>query len=284
MEIFARILAAVTRKFHPRGTQRILRILFNPEKFRFKGTISYGDGLLVNIDTSSYVEWDIFFRGQYEKKVVDIFKKFIKEGSVAVDAGAYIGTHTLPMAKLAGEKGKILAFEPHPDIRGKLADNIGLNGFNNIKIFGSALSDKEGKTNLFSYSDRMLDKGTSSLYELNNLEKSFEVRVSTLDKLAAEEKLSRLDLIKIDTRGSDFPIIRGAAESIKKFKPAVIFEYNRDNWNEAGFNWGNAKSFFDGIGYVLHLISDNNLTPIMEEPTIRTSHNILAVPNGQKRP
>ena len=53
------------------------------------------------------------------------------------------------MAKLAGEKGRVLAFEPHPDIRGKLADNIGLNGFNNIKVFGSALSDKEGKTNLF---------------------------------------------------------------------------------------------------------------------------------------
>ncbi len=284
MSAFARVLAAITRRFHPRGTQRILRLFFNSKKLRIKETIKYGNGLLINVDTSSYVEWDIFFRGQYEKKVVDFFKSVLKEGSVAIDAGAYIGTHALVMGRLAGETGRVLAFEPHPDIRKKLMDNILLNGLNNIKVFSSALSDKEGKTNLFSYNDQMPDKGTSSLYELNNLEKSFEVQVSTVDKVAADEGLNRLDLIKIDTRGSDFPIIKGAAESIRKFNPSVIFEYNRDNWSRAGFKWEDAKIFFGQNDYALHLIGENNLTSITEAPTIETSHNILAVPHGQKRP
>ncbi len=246
--------------------------------------MGYGRGLAINVDTSSYVEWDIFFRGQYEKKVIDLFKKILKEGSVSVDAGAYIGTHTLVMAKLAGRTGRVLAFEPHPDIRGKLTENVELNDLPNVKVFGSALSDREGKMTLFSYSDRMLDKGTSSLYELNDLEKSFEVETSTLDKVVAEEGLKRLDLIKIDTRGSDFPIMKGAAGSIKKFNPAVIFEYNRDNWDRAGFEWKDAKTFFGQNGYSLLLIGENSLTPITEEPTIRTSHNVLALPNVQKRP
>lgn len=282
MKAFARGLAAVTRRFHPRGTQRILKMLFRPGKFLFKGVVRYGNDLLINVDTSSYVEWDIFFRGQYERKVIDFFKNILKEDSVAIDAGAYIGTHTLVMGRLVGGTGRVLAFEPHPDIRNKLMDNIKLNNLNNIKIFGSALSDKEGKMNLFSYSDRMLDKGTSSLYELNDLEGSFEVPVLTMDKVAADEKLNRLDLVKIDTRGSDFPIIKGAAESIKKFKPAVIFEYNRDNWSRAGFKWDDAKGFFDQNGYALYLIGENSLTSITEEPTIKTSHNILAVPPDKK--
>ena len=275
--------AAITRKFYPRGTQRILRILFNPKKLKIRGAVGYDGGLRMNVDTSSFVEWNIFFSGHYEENVTDIFKKLIKPGFTAVDAGAYIGTHTLVMAKAAGKAGRVLAFEPNPEIAAKLEENIKLNNFANVKIFRSALSDKEGKMHLFSYGDQMLDKGTSSLYGLDNLQDKFEVDVMPFDRIARDEKLSRLDFIKIDTRGSDWPIIRGAAESIKKFNPFVVFEYNTDNWEHSGSKWEEAEDFFRRTGYSLYLIGKNGLTTIVARPIIKTSHNILAVPGSKKQ-
>ena len=282
MEKFAKIIAAVTRRFYPRGTQRALKFLFNPKKFGVRDTVPFDGGLKMNVDTSVYVEWNIFFSGNYEKNVTDIFEKLIKPGFIAVDAGAYIGTHALVMAKLVGTNGKVLAFEPNPDVAKKLDENIKLNGFSNVRVFRSALSDKEGEMHLFAYGDDMLDKGTSSLYELDKLQDKFEVDVLTFDHVVRNENLTRLDIVKIDTRGSDWPIIKGAEESIKKFSPYVVFEYNAENWSHSGSKWSEAANFFARNDYSLFMIGKRGLTPIMEEPKEKTSHNILAVPSNRK--
>ncbi len=282
MQFLAKTIAVITRRFHPRGTQRVLRLLFNPSRVSVKGTVTYGDGLRILVDTSSFVEWEIFFRGQYEKKVTDLFQKFIRKGDVVIDVGANIGSHTLIMAKLVGESGKVIAFEPHPDIARRLTDNIKLNRFTNVSVSRFALSEKPGKASLFSYSDGMLDKGTSSLYGITNLEEKYSVDVSTLDVVAENERLSRLDFVKVDTRGSDFPVIKGARESIGKFHPYVVFEYNQDNWRHSDSRWEDAWNFFEKHGYSLHLITEKGPQRISGEPVLRTSHNILAIPKNRQ--
>lgn len=274
----AKTIAAITRKFHPRGTQRILKWLFNPKNFRIKDVIKYDRDLFINIDTSSYVEWELFFRGYYEEKSINIIKKILQQGAVAFDIGANIGSHTLIMGKLVGDSGKVFAFDPHPEICKKLVDNINLNNFKNAKVFQLALSDKIGEMTLFSHNKTALDQGTSSLYALDNLQNKFKVSVSKIDKVFGDEGLDRLDFIKIDTRGSDFPIIIGGSESIKKFTPYILFEYNRGNWKYSDSTWNDAKNFFDQNKYFLYLIDESGLSPIKEKPVFETSHNILAVP------
>lgn len=272
------ILSLITRKFHPRGTQRILKLLFNPKKIRIKEAVKYDNNLLINVDSSSYAEWLIYFMGYYEKPVIDLIKKILKENCVAFDVGANIGAHTLIMSKSVEKNGKILAFEPHPEISERLSSNIKLNHLDNVKIFQIALSNKPGKTILHSFNEDVADRGSSSLYEktYQNLENKFEVEVSTIDEIADKEKVAKLDLIKIDTRGSDFPIILGAEKSIKKFKPHIIFEYNQKNWDCAGFAWNNAVEFFNKNSYGLYLINKNGVYPIIKEPAIITSYNVLA--------
>ena len=244
MAIIAKIVAAVTRNFYPRGTQRILRAFFGPKRLKIKGVMRYDKNLLINFDTSSYVEWELFFRGYYEKWVIDAIKKIIKPGFIALDVGANIGTHALIMGKAVGESGKVLAFDPHPESAVRLKANINLNNFLNIEVLGLALSDKIGKMTLFSYGNELTDHGTASLYDLPRLQKKgVEVPVSTIDAIVKEKNLNRLDFIKIDTRGSDFPIILGAKASVKKFAPIVVFEYNKENWNHSASKWEAAKAF-----------------------------------------
>jgi predicted RNA methylase len=58
-----------------------------------------------------------------------------KSGDTVVDAGAYTGiTFSLIAAKMVGETGKIIAFEPDPFNYGRLIYNAQLNNINNIKV------------------------------------------------------------------------------------------------------------------------------------------------------
>jgi FkbM family methyltransferase len=257
-----------------------LKLLFSLKGVHIKEVAKYDDNLLINIDSSSYAEWLIYFMGYYEKPVIDLIKKILKENCVAFDVGANIGAHALIMGKLVGKNGKIFAFEPHPEISKRLSNNIKLNHLDNIRIFQIALSNKPGRTILYSFNEETADKGSSSLYEktYQNLSNKFEVKVSTIDEIADKEEVAKLDLIKIDTRGSDFPVMLGAEKSIKKFKPHIIFEYNQKNWSIAGFVWKNAVEFFNKNGYGLYLINKNGVCPIIKEPATITSYNILAAP------
>lgn len=282
MNVFAKLVALVTRRFYPRGTQRLLKIFFSPNTFHFRGVIPYDGNLKIAVNTAVYVEWELFFRGYYEKRVIDLMKKLIADGAVAMDVGANVGTHTLVMAKLVGSAGKVFAFDPDPESLGRLRENISLNAFTNIKVLSVALSDHAGKASLFSYSDKMTDHGTASLYGLPKLEKGgVEVGVKMLDTVVAEEKLNRLDFIKIDTRGSDFPIIKGARESIRKFNPYIVFEYNEENWNRAHVAWEDVQKFFHECGYELYLVGERTLRKLSVAPVVKTSYNVLAVPKGK---
>ncbi len=282
MNALAKLVAPITRFFHPRGTQRMLRTFFNPKKLKIKGVMKYDGNLKINFDTSSYVEWELFFRGYYEKNVIDAMKKIVKPGFVAMDVGANIGTHTLIMAKAVGDTGKVFAFDPHLESAERLKENVNLNNFQNVEIAQIGLSNKKGTMTLFSYSDEMADHGTASLYDLPNLQKTaVEVPISTIDTFVEEKKINRLDFVKIDTRGSDFPIILGARESIKKFQPFIIFEFNRENWSHSGSKWEEAKVFFDENNYELYFVNQGNIMPVGPNPIFTTSHNILAVPKSK---
>lgn len=274
----ARIIAACTRRFHPRGTQRLLRLLFNPRTFKVKSIVPYNNNLRIQVDTASYVGRELYFRGEYESAVTDTLHQYLKEGYIAFDAGAYIGTHTLVMAKFVEKTGRVFAFEPNSDAREILLKNISINNFKNVTVLDLALSNQEGTGQLFSYGDTMQDTGTASLYALENLHPESTVVVSTIDVVVKKNALNRLDLIKIDTRGSDFSIILGAHESIKTFRPRIIFEYNEDNWKHAGSTWKEMQSFFDKQNYSLYLLGASNNSPLTCEPTTKTSHNVLAIP------
>jgi protein-L-isoaspartate O-methyltransferase len=64
----------------------------------------------------------------------------IHRGDVALDIGAQIGYYTLIFAKLVGEAGKVLAFEPDPDNFVLLEGNVKANGYHNVTLERTAVS------------------------------------------------------------------------------------------------------------------------------------------------
>ena len=88
-----------------------------------------------------------------------VYRYLSKINGTFIDVGAHIGRYTLIGAAILGNRGKVLAFEPNPDVLMVLQHNIRINGFTNVECYGVALGSKNGWAELHI----PLEEGSSSL-------------------------------------------------------------------------------------------------------------------------
>lgn len=272
-------LSYFTRKFPFKGMERILRLIYNPDKRYgdyFETVIPYDKGLFININTSSFIEWSTFFKGYYEKKITLLFEKFIKEGMTVFDVGANVGVHTLTMSRLVGDSGKVIAVEPHPLIANRLRDNVNLNNVKNVVIKELALSDSLGEMILYGMEDSCPHHGVASFYKQHSefLKEEISVSVLTLDAFVNQLNLERVDFLKIDTEGNDMRVLLGGRAVIEKFRPIILLEYDKVGWGYAGHTIESFRDFFENLDYILKTIDDKSLDHLLD------FDNILAIPKS----
>lgn len=70
-----------------------------------------------------------YCEGIYEPEICQTIMRIVEPGWVCVDAGAYVGYYSLLLAKLVGERGRIIAFEAHPKNAEQLRSNVRINGY-----------------------------------------------------------------------------------------------------------------------------------------------------------
>lgn len=279
-----RSLARITRRCHPRGTNRLLTRIYNPDHRRIdylQTIIGYDSRLRINIDTRDFLEWLVFFYGHHEPEVVREIQRLFRPGFVAFDIGANSGCHTLVMADQAGEGGRIFSAEPNPLARQRLKENIELNHLSNVTVLPRAFSNRPGLQNLFVPVPGTANRGVASLYSENvNYEKeAVKVEIRTLDGEVAERGLDRLDFIKVDTEGNELKVLQGGRESLKRFQPYLVFEYDHRAWNNSGADFEEAAEFLSELGYSLSLLgSRSRISP--PDPLPPTA-NFLAVPRSR---
>jgi FkbM family methyltransferase len=278
-------IAPITRRYPLRGSERLLRLLYSPfnrENAPIEAVIRYNKDMLINLDTASYIEWYIYFFGYYERYIINLMKRWLRQGGVAVDVGANVGCHTLIMSSLVGPAGRVLAFEPHPKIFERLADNLNLNRLANVKTFPYALADESGSANLYTFGEDYANQGMSSLTPVDGTEAqhSIPIECKTLDEVAESESLDRLDLIKIDTEGYEAKVIMGAKKSLASFRPSLLLEYNKAHWQRAGHTLEDVKSLLTDLGYELYFARRSGII-VKVKDSLPPAANILAVPHGR---
>jgi len=265
-------VARVTRRFKPKGAHRLLTRVYSPERRttdHFEVIRPYGDNLRIRLDTSSFIEWQIFFYGRYEPEIVDLVGETCKSGGTAIDVGANVGCHTLIMAERAGDRGRVLALEPHPRVFERLRGNIEMNGLAHVETLRTAAGSETGTTQLYAPAASHHGAGKATLYDGNlaldpgaaAAMECIDVPVTTVDRLMFERECERLDLIKIDVEGHEMPALRGARETIARFRPAVVFEYTAEYWRNAGATFADAREFFQAHRYDLSYITPKGARP-----------------------
>lgn len=193
---------------------------------------------------------------------IDFFKKFLKEGDLAIDIGANIGYMTVPMSIAAGNKGIILAFDPNPYVFEILLENSKLNpNLTNIHVFNYAISEKDEEF-YYNASEASFNNGGISKNKQNRHGKyslNTKIKGINLEKFLLEsypDFISRIKLIKIDTEGYDKEIIKSISNLLTKYKPVVISEcFGKTNTEERYEHFDLLKS----KGYSLYYFSDFEL-------------------------
>jgi FkbM family methyltransferase len=198
----------------------MLERIINTESFNavVKGRYGY----IIYNKNDLYIGKAIEKYGEYSEHEVKLFKRFCSEGSIVVEVGANIGTHTIAFSRLVGKSGRVHAFEPQRIVFQTLCANIALNSIENVECHQEAISDKKGF--LFLPDIGYNIEGNFGGIEVDKLNSGNKVPVSILDDAL---KLPKLDFVKIDVEGMERKVIGGAKKLLKKYQPILYVENDR---------------------------------------------------------
>jgi FkbM family methyltransferase len=146
------------------------------------------------------------YNGNYEAEKFEtmIFRTVIKKNMLVVDVGAHFGYYTLIAANIAGAGGKVFAFEPCPQNYKLLKLNIKINKYANIIPLQYCILDEKRNVKLYISPNNSGDNRISATDERRPF---IYVNSITLDEFFhGKEKL--IDVIKIDTQGAEFMVLK----------------------------------------------------------------------------
>lgn len=167
-----------------------------------------------------YVGRSLALYGEYSPGETDLFRQIVQPGDVVVEAGANIGALTIPLGRLVGPSGRVLAFEPQRGIFGVLTANLVLNGQEQIWAERVALGAASGEIAVPVLPlSRQANFGGVSL----GAPEGEPCPVRTLDSY----NLAALKLLKIDVEGSEAEVIAGAERTIRALRPILYVENDR---------------------------------------------------------
>jgi len=127
----------------------------------------------------------------------------------AIDVGGHVGFMANDMAKFFEQ---VHSFEPEPDNFACLDQNKA----ENVTAYNFALGAGDGKAGLFNPSDD--NSGGWVMGEGNSVD------VRMLDSF----NFQHVGFIKIDVQGNEPGVLRGAVETLRRWKPAVMVEIPHD--------------------------------------------------------
>ena len=141
-------------------------------------------------------------------------------GATVLDIGANKGIYSFWMARAVGEAGRVLAFEPQPEMRIYIESRKANFGWRNVTVFETALSNAPGMAVL---ARQRIGDGSASLQPSRRRDSSETITVA-LTKLDDMQNLAGPKFIKCDVEGHEHQVFLGAEETIRKHRPVVQFE------------------------------------------------------------
>lgn len=152
-------------------------------------------------------------------------QKFVNEGDTVFDIGAHFGLYTLLLSELVGEKGKVFAFEPNSELLPSLRKT--LEPLANVELREIALSDREGKVNLFVPEDASMASLSDWTGGIAGNVHTVACEMRRLDDLVEARELPVPQFIKCDVEGAELSVFTGAIKTLNRTDaPVIMFEVN----------------------------------------------------------
>ncbi len=163
----------------------------------------------------------------------EFFINYLKENfelNVVFDIGANVGNYSLLFKDL---DCNVYSFEPHPKNFKSLESS--LKPYNRIQTYNIGFSDTTSKSLIYDYKNHDGSSHASIFKDvIQEIHQSdfveTEINLSTIDSFASEHNINTINLMKIDTEGNEFNVLKGAKEILQNGKVDFIqFEFNEMN-------------------------------------------------------
>jgi FkbM family methyltransferase len=199
-----------------------------------------------------HIDRSIIAFGTYDPDLHGFIQEYIHAGMVCLDVGANIGEITLHMARCVGPRGSVIAFEPAPPLLERLKRHITKSPYQkNIIVEPIALSNITGNMKFFYANFDKENQGMGSLVSQNNdvVTRIADIEVKKLDDYVAENKIDRIDFIKVDIQGAEPLFLDGASKTIHRFQPDILMEVSPSDLVSIGSNSQDIVHRIEDFGY-----------------------------------
>jgi FkbM family methyltransferase len=183
-------------------------------------TIPDGPNAGYRLDVDRSMPLYYWLRESHDEDLVRELQGRVGRGMAVMDVGANIGFNTMMFARWVGPSGQVISFEPDPVNMRRLRRHCELNELNHVELFPLALSDREGQIHFAA-----IGRGESRVVTSDAVtSETVVVKAVRMDDIALSLGLTRLDAIKIDVEDHEVAVLRGAVETLRRFKPFVLIE------------------------------------------------------------
>jgi FkbM family methyltransferase len=227
-------------------------------------------GLKLRVHSNETLGQSLCTLGVYDLSVTETLWRLMDIGEHAIDVGANIGYMTSIMASRVGTRGKVYAFEPHPEIFEELSDNIKLwqelYALHCVEPHRIALSNHAGMGVLREPGHFNENRGVAFLLDANDSEgqakdqdkaREWPVQLNRLDDLIEDKE--QIKIIKLDVEGHELEALEGADELISCYVRDIVFE-------DHGVYPTPAARLLKDLNYTIFRITKGIFKPSLERP------------------
>lgn len=211
--------------------RKMLRTVIPPTPRRVMGV----DVVLEPQDNyTEFVAWEKGLPPEHEA-TAELAGRLTGQAARIVDVGANAGLFGLPILAAAGDQARLLAFEPNPVMRARLARNTQTSGLGaQVTIQACAVSDASGSSRMFFPGNGNLGQGRIALEYAKGTD-GVEVPVRPLADCVAEAQFDRIDLLKVDVEGLEdrviAPLVAAGLEGRVALPGMIYYEIaHKGNW------------------------------------------------------
>jgi len=277
------LLSVAYAGYRATPSQTVRRLAFNAfaRSVRNRRTVATVGGVRYDLDLGELIDLNVFLE-QFEPDITAAIRRFTRPGATVLDIGANVGAHTFLFAKLAGPSGRVFAFEPTDYAFAKLKRNLALNDLPQIVAYKLALSDRALEPQSVNFRSSWLTGG-------GRKDGPSTVSFETLDAWSRDHDVDRIDLVKLDVDGNEFPIVKGGLNTIAASKPVMLCEAVGPHFDD---ETRNPYRILNELGYRFHdmksgaaiTLDDMRARLPRNDPGMTVSMNVLALPEGAVSP
>jgi FkbM family methyltransferase len=242
-------------------------------------------GIRFELDLAEGIDLSIFLFGTFQRHVVGLIERFAARDGIVIDVGANIGAIALPAAAVV-TAGHVYAIEPTEFAFAKLLKNIASNPqlaarITPVKTFFGETG--KAASTLVAHSSWPLVGAIVGTHPVHHgVPMQAVCGQTTLDRFVLERNLAAVALVKIDTDGHEFTVLKGALQCLARHRPVVIFEACEYLMQAPSAVFEDFERLFRSCSYGIHEAS--SLRPIRADDFRRScpaggGMDLLALPD-----